>query len=116
LKRLFLFLRFAHAHSFVADGAIFGGACAYAVARSGGAVEYLVVSDNHTFMISRHDGDIPVEDTPLGLYYDDTRHLSALQVRLDGQPLELLSSNDEHVYHALFLLTNSASAKRGRRH
>jgi glycogen debranching enzyme len=84
------------------------GACAYAVARSGGAVEYLVVSDNHTFMISRHDGDIPVEDTPLGLYYDDTRHLSALQVRLDGQPLELLSSNDEHVYHALFLLTNSA--------
>ena len=71
-------------------------------------MEYLVVSDNHTFMISRHDGDIPVEDTPLGLYYDDTRHLSALQVRLDGQPLELLSSNDEHVYHALFLLTNSA--------
>ena len=72
------------------------GACAYGVVHSGGAVEYLVVSDNHTFIISRHDGDIPVEDTPLGLYYDDTRHLSALQVRLDGQPLELLSWNDEH--------------------
>ena len=51
-------------------------------------MEYLVVSDNHTFTISRHDGDIPVEDTPLGLYYDDTRHLSALQVRLDGRAFQ----------------------------
>ncbi|MDW8213115.1 MAG: glycogen debranching N-terminal domain-containing protein [Roseiflexaceae bacterium] len=73
-------------------------------------VEYLVVSDNHTFMISNHDGDIPVEDTPLGLYFYDTRHLSGFQVRLNGQPLELLASSDEHVYHAAFLLTNGASA------
>ncbi|MGQ9827243.1 MAG: amylo-alpha-1,6-glucosidase [Roseiflexus sp.] len=72
-------------------------------------MEHLIVSDNHTFIISRHDGDIPVEDTPSGLYFYDTRHLSALQVRLDGQPLELLSWNDERVYHAVCLLTNKPS-------
>lgn len=72
-------------------------------------MEYLVVSDNHTFMISAHDGDIPVDDTPLGLYFYDTRHLSGFQVRLNNQPLELLASNDEHVYRAVFLLTNGLS-------
>ena len=45
----------------------------------------------------------------MGLYYYDTRHLSALQMCLNGQPLELLSWNDEHVYHAVCLLTNGAS-------
>lgn len=72
-------------------------------------MEYLVVSNNHTFMISNHDGDIPVEETPLGLYFYDTRHLSGFQVRLNGQSLELLASSDEHVYRAVFLLTNGAS-------
>lgn len=72
-------------------------------------MDYLVVSNNHTFMISNHDGDIPVENTPFGLYFYDTRHLSGFQLRLNGQPLELLASSDEHVYHAVFLLTNGAS-------
>lgn len=72
-------------------------------------MDYLVVSNDHTFVISNHDGDIPVEDSPFGLYFYDTRHLSVFQMRLNGQPLELLASNDERVYHAVFLLTNGAS-------
>ncbi|MGB9754437.1 glycogen debranching N-terminal domain-containing protein [Roseiflexus castenholzii] len=79
-------------------------------AHSGGApVDYLVVSNHHTFMISDHNGDIPVEDSPFGLYFYDMRHLSGFQVRLNSQPLELLASSDEHVYRAVFLLANGAS-------
>lgn len=72
-------------------------------------MEYLVVSDNHTFMISQFDGDIPLDETSLGLYFYDTRHLSGLQFRLNDQPLALLTSNDEHIYRATVLLTNEAS-------
>ncbi len=71
-------------------------------------VDYLVVSNNRTFMISHHNGDIPVEDSLFGLYFEDMRHLSGFQVRLNGQPLELLASSDEHVYHAVFFLTNGS--------
>jgi glycogen debranching enzyme len=73
-------------------------------------MDYLVVSDNHTFMISQHDGDVPLGETPLGLYFYDTRHLSGMQLRLGGQPLDLLTSSDEHVYQATVLLTNGATS------
>lgn len=72
-------------------------------------MQYLVVSDNHTFLISQHDGDVPLGETALGLYFYDTRHLSSFQLRLDGQPLELLTSSDEQIYRATMLLTNEAS-------
>lgn len=76
-------------------------------------MDYLVISDNHTFMISRHDGDIPLGETSLGLYFYDTRHLSGMQLWLNDRPLELLTSSDEDVYRASILLTNGVAESAG---
>jgi glycogen debranching enzyme len=76
-------------------------------------MDYLVVSDNHTFMISQYDGDVPLGETALGLYYFDTRHLSAFELRLNGRRLDLLTSSDEEVYRATMLLTNESASSAG---
>lgn len=71
-------------------------------------MEYLVVSDDRTFMISAHSGDIQANKDGLGLYYLDTRHLSELDLRIEGQAPDLLGFSDEHVYQAQMLLGNAA--------
>lgn len=76
-------------------------------------MDYLVVSNNHTFMISQYDGDVPLGETALGLYYFDTRHLSAFELRLNGRPLDLLTSSDEEVYRATIQLTNESASSAG---
>lgn len=69
-------------------------------------MDYLALSDDHTFLVSGFDGDLPDGDGRLGLYYDDTRHLSALELRVNGEPLSLLSSSDEDAWRTTILLTN----------
>jgi len=70
-------------------------------------MDYLALSDDKTFLVSDHLGNIPTDgDGTMGLYYDDTRHLSLLDVRLNGEPLSLLSSGDEDVYRTTALLSN----------
>ena len=70
-------------------------------------MDYLALSDDKTFLVSDHLGNIPAGgDGTLGLYHDDTRHLSLLDLRLNGEPLSLLSSDDEGVYRTTALLSN----------
>src|ERR671927_1135992 len=73
----------------------------------GGTMDYLVVSDDRTFMISNHDGDILPGEGGLGLYYHDTRHLSELRLRLNGQAPNMLGYSDEDVYQAHIQLGNA---------
>lgn len=70
-------------------------------------MDYQALSDNHTFLVCDHDGNIPAAgQAGLGLYYKDMRHLSKLDLMLNGQALNLLSSSDEDVYRTVSLLTN----------
>ncbi len=70
-------------------------------------MDYLVVSNNHVFLISGHDGNVTGPDWGLGLYHKDTRHLSGLRVCINGTPPELLSGSDEEAYRSTLLLTNA---------
>ncbi len=70
-------------------------------------MDYLALSDDNTFLVSDHLGNIPTGgDRTLGMYHDDTRHLSLLDLRLNGEPLSLLCSGDEDVYRTTALLSN----------
>ncbi len=69
-------------------------------------MDYLTLSNEHTFLITAFDGDVPAVDGRLGLYYRDTRHLGELELRLNGEPLQLLSSGDEDVYRTTAVLSN----------
>jgi glycogen debranching enzyme len=59
----------------------------------------LVVLDGSTFLVSSPNGDIEPE-LELGFFYADVRHLSRWQLRVDGQPLRLLSAGNLAYYSA----------------
>ncbi len=70
-------------------------------------MDYQALSNEHTFLVSDHPGDMPAGgQAGLGLYYKDTRHVSKLELKLNGLSLNLLSSSDEDVYRTVSLLTN----------
>jgi len=69
-------------------------------------MDYLVISDNHTFMVCEFSGEILQNDKPNGLYYRDTRYLSLLHMSLAGQSLDVLSHDDDTTYQANIILTN----------
>lgn len=73
-------------------------------------MDYLVVAENRTFLISGHNGNVDPADASYGLYYNDTRHLSELRLLLNGEAPDLLSYSDEDVYRASILLANQAFA------
>ncbi len=70
-------------------------------------MDYLVVSENRTFLVSQYDGNIQ-PGGPLGLYHHDMRHLSELELRLNGKPPTFLNFSDRDVYHASILLGNGS--------
>jgi glycogen debranching enzyme len=78
-------------------------------------VDYQILFDEHVFLVSGHDGDVPAgENGGLGLYHEDTRHLSELELRINGEPLILLGSTDEDIYKTTVLLTNGDLREGGR--
>ena len=67
----------------------------------GGGIVTLV--EGSSFSISGRGGEI-VPGTPHGLFFRDTRFLSRFQIRVNGQPLEALSSATPDPFSAVFVL------------
>ncbi|MFB5675917.1 glycogen debranching N-terminal domain-containing protein [Paenibacillus terreus] len=70
-------------------------------------MDYRVIKENDLFMLSDKKGNIP-QDHPygLGLYMKDTRFLSKLDLKVNGQDLVLLSSDGANSYLSTILMTN----------
>ncbi|WP_026692753.1 amylo-alpha-1,6-glucosidase [Peribacillus kribbensis] len=77
-------------------------------------MDYRVIKENDLFLLTDEKGNIP-ENHPygLGLYTKDTRFLSKLDVRINGEELILLSSDAADNYMARILLTNPHQEKDG---
>jgi glycogen debranching enzyme len=61
-----------------------------------------------TFVVSDETGDIRTSHlTPLGFFHRDMRHLSRWQLRLNGRPLDVLSTSNPEYDEAMFFLAES---------
>ncbi|WP_409304234.1 glycogen debranching N-terminal domain-containing protein [Peribacillus sp. SCS-155] len=70
-------------------------------------MDYRVIKENDLFLLTDDKGNIPENHSyGLGLYTKDTRFLSKLDLRINGQEPILLSSDAEENYMAKILLTN----------
>lgn len=64
-----------------------------------------VIMDRDLFCLSNPSGDITADSAAgYGLYAKDTRFLSAFDLQMNGEKLELLSVNQEKSYHLKFKL------------
>jgi len=61
------------------------------------ATQQLVLKEDDVFIVSDETGNIP-PDSPLGLYYRDTRYLSRCNLRLNGRELELLKATNSESF------------------
>jgi glycogen debranching enzyme len=59
----------------------------------------LIILDGCTFFYSDENGDVEAEEAE-GLFYHDVRHLSRWLIRVDGKPLEPLTSRRVDYYSA----------------
>jgi glycogen debranching enzyme len=77
----------------------------------------LVIMEGELFMYTDGLGNIPfVDHTSLGLYFQDTRFLSRLELHIGGRPPVLLSSTADRDYAETVELTNlEAKTTTGRR-
>ncbi|MDQ6709388.1 MAG: amylo-alpha-1,6-glucosidase [Candidatus Dormibacteraeota bacterium] len=67
----------------------------------------VVLKENRIMVVSDEMGDIPAGNTRgLGLYFSDTRYLSAYEFRLNGLQPILLSSSVDESYVATFQMVN----------
>ena len=67
----------------------------------------LVIKENELLMYTDDEGLIPAaDDSPLGLYFRDTRFLSRLEMTVGGRPPVLLSSTAERDYLSSAEFTN----------
>jgi glycogen debranching enzyme len=64
----------------------------------------LTVLDGNSFLVADDHGDVSAGSE--GLYYNDTRYLSAWQLLLNGEPPQLLSSDTVDYYSAAVFLQN----------
>jgi N-terminal domain of (some) glycogen debranching enzymes len=63
------------------------------------------VLDGSTFAVSDAQGDIQADaEDVLGLFWNDMRHLSRWQLRLNGRPLQALSTDSVGYDEAVFFL------------
>ncbi|HEX2090315.1 MAG TPA: glycogen debranching N-terminal domain-containing protein [Actinomycetota bacterium] len=63
------------------------------------------ILDGSTFVVSDRSGDIDASpNQPHGLFFRDTRFLSRWILRLEGRPLEVLSTDDIDYFSAQFFL------------
>lgn len=77
-------------------------------------MEYRVIKENDLFLLTDTKGNIP-ENHPygLGLYTKDTRFLSKLDIKINGEEPILLTSDAAENYKARILLTNPHMEKNG---
>lgn len=66
----------------------------------------LVIHQDHTILVADNDGKIPF-GTSKGLYFYDTRVISAWQIYANGERWELLNSGSVGYYAARIFLTNT---------
>jgi len=67
----------------------------------------VVLKENRIMVVSDEMGDIPADNgRGLGLYFSDTRYLSAYEFRLNGLQPILLSSSVDESYVATFQMVN----------
>ena len=65
----------------------------------------ITVLDGSTFMVSETTGDVAVAtDDPQGLFFQDMRHLSLWELRLNGRRLTVLSADTDGYDEAVFFL------------
>ncbi|WP_078382801.1 amylo-alpha-1,6-glucosidase [Sutcliffiella halmapala] len=78
-------------------------------------MEYRVIKENDLFLLTDTSGNIP-ENHPygLGLYSKDTRFLSKLDLKINGENPILLHSDAAENYMATILLTNPHMEKDGK--
>ncbi len=74
---------------------------------SGGRASRLAVKEGDLFLYTNELGQVPgTENSVLGLYYRDTRHLSRYVLSIAGRQPVLLSASAERGYAATIELTN----------
>ncbi|MEH7306825.1 amylo-alpha-1,6-glucosidase [Neobacillus drentensis] len=77
-------------------------------------MDYRVIKENDLFLLTDDKGNIPENHSyGLGLYTKDTRFLSKLDVKINGEDPILLSSDAAENYMAKILLTNPHMEKDG---
>ncbi|WP_226527211.1 amylo-alpha-1,6-glucosidase [Metabacillus niabensis] len=77
-------------------------------------MDYRVIKENDLFLLTDDKGNIPENHSyGLGLYTKDTRFLSKLDLRINGEEPILLSSDADENYMAKILLTNPHMEKDG---
>jgi len=74
---------------------------------SGGRAARLAIKEGDLFLYSNELGQVPgAENSALGLFYRDTRHLSRHELTIAGRQPVLLSASAERGYSATIELTN----------
>ena len=69
------------------------------------AKDTISILDGSTFLVSDLRGDVEASpDEPRGFFYRDTRFLSRWTLRADGEPLDVLSTDDLSYFAAQFFL------------
>ena len=75
-------------------------------------VEILALVRGKTFFTANHEGNLMPPGAPhVGLFSDDTRYLSQLELRINGYPPIVLSSSTEGAYTARIELTVKGTLK-----
>ncbi|MFG6114889.1 glycogen debranching N-terminal domain-containing protein [Halobacillus sp. MO56] len=77
-------------------------------------MDYRVLKDNETFLLTDKNGDIPINHPyGLGLYKKDTRFLSEMSLKINGEDPILLKSEADNIYDTEIMLTNPHIEKDG---
>ncbi|WP_053372638.1 amylo-alpha-1,6-glucosidase [Paenibacillus sp. FJAT-27812] len=77
-------------------------------------MDYRVIKENDLFLMTDRNGDIPEGDiSGKGLYTKDTRFLSRMEIRINGQKPILLSSAADDNYISTIRLTNPHMEENG---
>ncbi|WP_424768473.1 glycogen debranching N-terminal domain-containing protein [Paenibacillus sp. sgz302251] len=77
-------------------------------------MDYRVIKENDLFLMTDRNGDIPEGDVSgQGLYTKDTRFISRMEIRINGQKPILLSSAADENYISTIRLTNPHMEEKG---
>ncbi|MFG6119351.1 amylo-alpha-1,6-glucosidase [Thalassobacillus sp. B23F22_16] len=77
-------------------------------------MDYRVLKDNEVFFLTDKNGDIPINHPyGLGLYKKDTRFLSEMSLKVNGEDPILLKSEADNIYATEMMLTNPHIEKDG---
>ena len=69
-------------------------------------IETITLKDDHIFLVSDTAGELKEGWAGHGLYFEDTRYLSRLELSLNGQPAQALNYNADYNIAATFHLSS----------